>query len=247
MTAGGDEPRGIGPGEPIGMMTLMRGAEARVRAGAAPLAGLWLALIAGDAGLDRWARALGVDPGQAARSLDWLYYALADSALDGLCAAAVLRVILSGRLWLDRRFFECAGLFALNALLLTFIMSGMEQADLWVGLVVLACELVAAFAALKLVLWPLARLAGQGGVTPARSWALMRRATAGLWWANVLFLIPVVVVGLAREGVVAENSLAADLIDAIISQAYAILGAALAATVYQLRVGNPATVADVFD
>jgi hypothetical protein len=247
MTASTGETALVGLGERIGTMRLLRDALARVRARPSSLVVLWLVLSVADAGLDRGARIAGVDPGAPSSSPDWPFYALADAALDGLGAAAALRLILQGRLWLDRSFAECAGLLAFSGLVVLVLMGRLEGLGLGAGLAVLSGVVATLYVTLKLAIWPVARLTGRGEVTPMRSWRLMNRATRGLLLATIVFLIPLLVVAVAQDGVVTEDSLAEDVIDAVSSQAFAIFSTALVASVYVLRVENPATVADVFD
>jgi len=263
MTTDGER-RGIGPGQRIGTITVLKGAVARLRAAGWRAAVVWLAIGGAAYAVQIGFAALGVRPA-APQATGWYpAYALVSAMVGGAGVAWALRLLVQGRAaWLtfDRRFVECAGLLA--ALTLAFLaisavytgfataMGPASAAAGVAGLGVGIAYIAAAYVSLKLTLWPVGRLTGRTEVTAARSWRLMRKATRGLILGYLVLLIPLIVVaGAAMAPIVAAGGEARGLTLVVLqfgTAAFSLAAYAMTATIYTLRVENPATVADVFD
>lgn len=266
MTAMGADGNGreIGPRERIGMIAVLKGAVARLRAAGWRAVVVWLAIGGAAYAVQMGFTALGVRPA-APQATGWYpAYALVSAAVSGAGVAWALRLLVQGRVaWLtfDRRFVECAGLLAaltlaflaMSAVYTGFAMA-MGPASMAAGLAGLAAAIgyiVAAYVSLKLTLWPVGRLTGRTEVTAVRSWRLMRKATRGLILGYLVLLIPLIaVVGAAMAPIMAAGGEARGLTLVVLqfgTAAFSLAAYAMTATLWTLRVENPATVADVFD
>jgi hypothetical protein len=104
----------------------------------------------------------------------------------------------------------------------------------------LAFFLVAAFIMVRLVLWPVALLLGAPPIAPQRSWRLMRRATGGVFGANVislcLFALPVVVVEALLGVKLGVHPTAFAAITSVVVATLDVYSYAVVAAVYRARV-----------
>lgn len=252
----------LGPRERIGTITLVKGALARMRAAGWRAVIVWL--VAGGAALvvQMGSTRAGVQIAAAEPTAGYLGYILASSAVAGLSAAWGIRLFLRGAAgWLkpDRGLLEAGGIYAgMTAVMLAISMLFANEGEaedprlLTIGVVGFVLFFLVAFAAVRLTLWPVARMAGRPDLTPAAAWRLMRRATRGLLLGYVLLALPVIVVA-----VIMQTALMAATGDAglglrtsvfqWVGAAVAVSGYGLVATLWTLRVEAPATVADVFD
>jgi len=264
MTAAASDGRVLlGPGERIGAIALVRGALARLRVAGWRAVIVWL--VVGGAGLavQMGFTQAGVPVATATATPGYLGYALVSSVVSGLSAAWGIRLMLRGGAgWLkpDRGLFEAAGLYAAMTAIMLAISAlmgvGAEGAAEDPGVlvvVILATVLLFgyAFAALRLTLWPVARLAGRH-LTAGAAWPLMRRATRGLLLAYVLVALPVIVAASVVLGVVVAAAGGGNIppriaVLQLAAGAVAVGGYGLIATLWTLRVEARATLADVFD
>lgn len=257
-TSGGE---GFAPTARIGTMVLVAGAIRRVRHAGRPLLLLWLAIAAVDWAITSGARSAGFDATGAGLSVGGVAGEIASLLVNGLGAAIGLRILLEGPArWaqLDRPLLECAGLLAAMSavfVLVTWAYAGPSPQTApgeapMAAVAVSAGLLVALYMLVKLILWPIARLMRRPEVNAWRSWRLMRKATRGYVLAHGLLLIPLMVgygfvfANLGVEGVIASPVVAGAFTFAMAG--FSILSMAIDATLYNLRVESPATVADVF-
>lgn len=261
--AGGEGDRqAIARNERIGTMILVRGALARLRDAGWRAVVVWLVIAVAGLAVQWGAVRAGVAIAMPGPTPGYLIYAALSAALSGLAAAWGVRLFIGrGVGWLkpDRRLFEGGGIMAalsLGFFVISWLYTGPSQAGVSQGLVVAGALggfvlfFVFAFVSLRLTLWPIGRLMGRGEVTPARSWRLMRRATRGLILGYMLLALPAIVIAAALLGGVMAVTGSPDIRTAAIQLAAAAVGVAgygLVATLYEIRVENPASVADVFD
>jgi hypothetical protein len=182
-------------------------------------------------------------------------------AVSGLGAALALRLIIEGPrrlLRMDRRLLECAGLmagmslaFSVSQLIYATAARGQAPGVVAISAILfLIAYLGGVYGLLKLTLLPICRLTGRTDISLGASWRLMRKATRGLVLGYVVFMIPFGVVIAGNWGTLSTGAEPTGLAQGIflaVGAAYAMTCYAMAATIYQLRVENPATVADVFD
>jgi len=265
MTAGvaDGEARGIGPRERISTMIVVRGAVARLRQGGWRLAVLWLAIFGASWGSESLPGLLGVAPTDGAPYWAYLAATMAVGALLGGLATRLMLAGPAGWLRLDRGLGEYVAISLLMAGALAAI--GLVYGDVvvrkatsaeafdapsvgWISLATLAAYVVGLFAWFRLTLWPVARLMGRG-MTPVRAWPLMRRATRGLALGYLIAGVPLVLLfagSFAANGQPGIESTPIWAVQLCIS-CWGVAAYAMIATVYTLRVENPATVAEVFD
>jgi len=245
--AGGGRP-GFGRGGRIGAMAILEGALARMRARPAVLGIWWVAASVAIIAVEQGARLAGVDPvGDAPGAAD-AGYRIARALVEGVSSAVAFRLILQGRLWVDRGFGVSAAILTAIALVAGFGVASPYVGGLS-GPAQGAVVMIVFYLGLKLTLWPLGPLMGRADLTLARAWSAMHGATLGLALASMLAMIPLVAVGMLYVGMdVAElDSLPVAILNAVTIQAFTLVALAMSATVYTLRVEDPATVADVFD
>ncbi|MBU2308203.1 MAG: hypothetical protein KKG89_15215 [Alphaproteobacteria bacterium] len=229
-------------------MMILQGAMARMRAQPVALAAWWILASIATVGVEQGARLAGIDPGGDLPSQGDAWYRIARALLEGLSSAAGFRLILQGRLWFDRGFVVCAAILTTIAVVTGFAIASPYSAGLGGGAQA-ALVAVMFYLGLKLTLWPLGPLMGRDDLTLTRGWSAMHGATLGLALAFLLSMLPLFAVGMVYVAVPpAElDRLPAIIVDAVTVQALTLFALAMSATVYQLRVENPATVADVFD
>lgn len=258
MTAiAGEKP--VGLNERISAMTQLTGALARVRRGGWPLASVWLGLSVAYTAISAASAALGVGPEDLATP-GYLMELLAQSAVGGIGSALALRLMIgSGERWLrfDAGLAACAAVIALMTAgfsipLMAFSGLGSTPSPLLVvaAFAVLVGFVVGAFAWLRLSLWPAGILFGRRDLRPAQAWRLMRRATRGLLGGYVLFGVPFgLVLALVEPTFVPGSDWATTAGTAAMqfaAAAYLIACNGLVATVYDLRAGRSASLAEVF-
>jgi len=254
---------GVGRGERIGAMTILRGGLLRLRSGGWQVGLVTLVIF----GLG-WAGApvqgmLGIE--ETSGPAYWAYLA-ATMVLEGVLAALATRVLIDGPagwLKLDRGLIEYVAIVCVLGAVLTAVGLGYStmaarqyqqnggvdpQAMLWFALATVAAYAVALYVWFRLSLWPLARLMGRREITPGRAWRLMLRATRGLLFAYALAAMPIVLIYLGAFG--ASGWVGIDDVPAWVEYlcvaAWSVASYGMVATIYHLRVENPATVADVF-
>jgi len=256
------ERRGIGRAERIGTMAIVGGAVARMRQGGVHT----LAVIAGVFGagwaLQAAADAAGMDLARGGVTPAYVAYLVGTTLISGLGAALAVRLFLrgpKGLLRVDRGLLECAGVmaaltFQFQAISLgrTFVANTLSPAAVAASsYVILVVYLLAVFVLLRLTLWPVCRLMGRNEVTVAAGWRLMRRATRGLIFGYLIFMIPFGLVIAVNWGpLMAGGGQLEGWRQALflaVGAAYGVACYAMSATIYALRVEAPATVADVFD
>ena len=252
---------GFGLGDRIGTMTQVRGAIARMRAGGWPLAAVGLGLGSAYLTVALAFSALGVDTEGGALTPGYLVYSLVVAVAGGVGACLAYRLMLFGRAgWLriDRGFLECVGILAVlsmafTAITLSYTSFSGRQTGQGAALILLIGLILgfgaAVFLSLRLTLWPMGRLFGRAEMTPARSMQLMRKATRGLFLGLSLFGIPFAVVLFVATPAMTAGGIGlnpATVAMQYATAAYMIAGYALSATLYDLRVGRPSTLADVF-
>lgn len=214
----------------------------------------------------QWAaRALAVTEGLPAVTPRFVAYSLVGGALGALFAALTLRTLLQpGRpAWRPD-----AGLFA-YVVLLTVAGAGLNLLVLGYGnpppadaadpaaaaaflgraVLVMGLYLVAAWACLRLMLWPISLLLGEGAVPPGRSYRLMRGAVwPYIFGAAILGVGPVIVWGVVASQYTAQGGEWRLVIGAPFLVFFAMACAAVGAEVYRRRVATaPGGVADAFD
>lgn len=267
MTAGvlGESARGAPAGR-ISAATQVRDAVARIGAAWRPLGVLLAVLIAAQMGFyELDVKLAGFNRAGAGFTLSQVGAIIARTLTVNLVTTVMLRVLLEGAgAWrrVDGRFWGAVALFWLADGLLTASgyawgevqRSAILQRQLWIWPLTAAIYLVAYCGLARLTLWPVGALMGREDVTAARSWRLMRRATRGYLLAHLVVVIPMVVANVGWVAWSVTNDPQAPTPLHAIQQGQkalaAVMGlwsAALIATIYQLRVENPATVADVFD
>lgn len=240
---------GIGPGGRIGAITIVRGALARLQARPLGALALWWALAsAALVAVDQAARLAGVDTGGDRPSGGDAYYLIGRALVEGVSGAAGLRLVLQGRLWLDRGLAVSAAMLTAMGLVSGFAIDSPYVTPLS-GAAEGALFLMVLYLTIKLTLWPLGPLTGRGELTLARAWSAMHGATLGMTLAFVLMLVPLLVVGMlfVQLDPGELDSLPMAIFDALVIQAFTLVALAMSATVYALRIEAPATVADVFD
>jgi hypothetical protein len=260
MTAAAGE-EAVGLGARVSTATQLNGALARVRGGGWPLAAVWLGLGAAFTATTVVSGALGIDP-TAITAPGYIVTVLAQALVGGTGAALALRLMISGRpgwLRVDAGLLASAGVIALLtagfslAFIVPATLMGRETHPgqiLLMAFGLLVGLAAATFAWLRLSLWPAGLLSGRRDVTPATSWRLMRKATRGLLLGYIVLGVPFGVLlafanpvfvpgadGLTQAGTVAIQFATA---------AYQIACYGLVATIYELRVARPASLADVF-
>jgi hypothetical protein len=148
-------------------------------------------------------RAAGLAPTFPLHSPAWFAQGLLLAIVSAGLAALTLRLFLvPGRGWWrpGRGFWICAGLLLLAGLgasaqtLLT--LHGRPSRDLGLLLqqqaLMYGSLLVLDWIYVRLLLWPIGALVGEPGMTPGRSWALMRGQVAGFVVAVVVLNLPLV-------------------------------------------------------
>jgi len=254
----------VGPGERIGTITQVKGAVARMRRAGWPLVGLWLGTAAWGQGMQYAAGAAGLPIGKPSLDPAYLAYVAVATAIGAVISALGLRLMLRGPAgWLkvDAPLLRTAGLvglvsggfLAINAVY-GWSVRGQTEPGAFMGAAVVAVVVygLVVFLSLKLTLWPAGMVLGRTDLTAARSWRLMKRATRGLVLSYIVFALPVVaVVGANTAYALTHQQEPGFGPYAIAVKALAVglsfCGAALTATLYDLRVAGPGTVADVFD
>jgi hypothetical protein len=253
----------IGPGERIGTIMQVKGAVARLRRGGWPLLGLWLGTVAWGQAMQYAARATGIELLQPQITPGYIVYLLVVTAIGAVIGALVLRVTITGRSgwWrMDGRLFAAAGLsglvsggiMAINVVYGWALVRASSDGEVWLLFTALAGYGVIILLAAKLTLWPAGVLMGRADVTPARSWRLMKRATRGLVLSYFIFALPITVLtsfvtGLAlmEDGLDLRSPAFLVAMQAL-GAGVSVCGAALTATIYDLRVAAPSSVAEVF-
>lgn len=254
------------PGQRIGTAELVRGAVARMRQGGWPIFGLLLAFAATTTAVSVIAGpAVGLR--SAADTQGYLAYTAAHGILGGLFAGLSMRLMLEGpRDWLriDRSLLECSGWIAAVTIgvgAVGVLMGDSAQTmaaaeadpfgSLLRSLALLVGWIVGVYVLLKLTLWPVGLLMGRADLTPARSWRLMRGAGRGLVLGYVVFMIPLIpVLALAMPAFVADGAWRlgpSTVAMNLASAAFTLAGYAMVTVIYERRVDEPTTVADVFD
>ena len=214
----------------------------------------------------QWAaRALAVTEGLPAVTPRFVAYSLVGGALGALFAALTLRTLLQpGRpAWRPD-----AGLFA-YVVLLTVAGAGLNLLVLGYGnpppadaadpaaaaaflgraILVMGLYLVAAWACLRLMPWPISLLLGEGTVPPGRAFRLMRGAVwPYIFGAAILGVGPVVVWSVVASQYTSQGGEWRLVIGAPFLVFFAMACAAVGAEVYRRRVATaPGGVADTFD
>jgi hypothetical protein len=251
------------PNGRISTITQVTGAIERLRRAGWPLAALWAVLCVFSLGMQAMAKAIGLPIAAAALTPAYLAYATATTAVSSVLAALGLRLLVRGRagwLTIDRPVLVAGALMGSLSLALVLVSAAYTSAmtkaagtaaALAPALMIMVGYVVLFYVALKLTLWPIGILMGRPDMTPARSWRLMKKATRGLVLGYIVFAIPLV--GVMAVGMrfamaqMAQGQLnvysAAIQVAAI---AFSVCGMALTATIYELRVKAPASVAEVF-
>jgi hypothetical protein len=192
MAAGVDGERpGIGRGGRIGAVTILQGALARMRAQPVALAIWWILTSLAIIGVEQGARLAGVDPAGKLPSEADAWYRIARAVVEGVSSAAGLRLILQGRLWVDRGLVISAAILTALAVVAGFGVAS-PYASALSGPAQSALILVLFYLGLKLTLWPLAPLTGRDDLTLTRAWSAMHGATLGLALASLLAMLPLV-------------------------------------------------------
>ncbi|WP_296600464.1 hypothetical protein [Phenylobacterium sp.] len=266
MTAGlaaDGERAGFGPGERIPTMTILRGAVARLRRGGWRAAALGLAIFGASAASDPLQKQLGITDVMGPAYWAFLAGTMAVGALLGGLTTRLLVAGPAGWLRLDRGLAEYVAIMLAMAMTLAgigvaygafavrqFNRNGQAdpQAALWLALAAMALYAAAFYGWFRLSLWPVARLMGRR-LDPRRAWLLMLRATRGMALGYLLAALPLV---LLYAGAFASGGEAA--VEAVPNWAgeftvavWGVASYAMVATIYQLRVEAPATVASVFE
>lgn len=255
---------GIGINERIGTITLVKGAVGRMRRGGLHTLGVWAGIIgvgwaietatASSAVVKGGAQVSGVTQAQ-------LILMVLTAAMTGLGAAIALRLYVEGPrrlLTFDRGLLECAGLmgaltlvFSATQLVYTSAMRGQPPEVVAASAILfMVAYLAGVYALLKLTLWPVCRLTGRTEVGLGAAWRLMRKATRGLLLGYLIFLLPFGVVIAGNWVTLSAGNEPAGLAQMMflaVGAAYGMACYAMTATIYTLRVENPATVGDVFD
>ena len=226
------------------------------------LAPIWLAGSAVMAGLYLGAHALGIRWARPDLSAGYWSFEALISVTSAIVGGLALRVFLSeppsqagpngaspgGRFRLDRDFAAYVGLVTLAYLAWTalgLLPSKPAEPDriapyaalffAWLGLVIALI-----FVTVRLVLWPVAVLAGRREIGPQRSWRLMRGATGGMVGANAIGMLavifPLAVAEIALRVKPAAPPAAVTAADAVFGLALGVYTFAIAAAAYQRRV-----------
>jgi hypothetical protein len=115
----------------------------------------------------------------------------------------------------------------------TELSDGLARVALGVSMAAVVC-----WVALRLTLWPIARLLGDSRVTAEQSWQLMRGAVLRYAGALVLLLAPLVMVSyLVSVFAASAPGLVIDAAEAPIRAIITLAATAVAAEVYKLRMG----------
>ena len=234
-----------------------------MRARARPLVVIGAAYAAFAVASQWAARALSVTEGLPAVTPRFVAYSVVGGALGALFAALTLRTLLQPERPAWR---PDAGLFAYLVLLtaagvgLNLLMLGYgtppgaedpaaATAFLGRAILVLGVYFVAAWVCLRLMLWPISLLLGEGTVPPGRSFRLMRRAVwPFVFAAAILGVGPVIVWGVVASQYTSQGGEWRLVIGAPFLVFFAMACAAVGAEVYRRRVVTaPGGVADAFD
>lgn len=263
MTAGvADDARTvIGRDARIGTIAIVSGAARRMWAGGWRTLALWVVIGGLGWAMQAGAKAAGVTITGAALEPGYFAYLLVSAVVSGLGAALALCLFVRGPgdwLKLDRGVLLCVAAMAgvtlafvgVSQISLLFARSSNPGTVMTGSLVFMVLYLGAVFVVLKLNLWPVGLAMGRKGFGPGEAWRRMRKATRGLLLGYLIYMIPF---GVAMAGNWADFSAGrspqgwAQGLFLMLAAAYGIAGYAMSATIYALRVENPATVADVFD
>lgn len=253
-----------GPGERIGTIAQVRGAMSRMRRAGWRLVLLWLATSAWGQGMQYGAEAVGISFARPTPDPGYLAYLAVATAVGAIIGAIGLRLLLQGpHGWLkvDEPLLRTAGLVGLASAAMIGIQTayswsvrGTTEAGafMWPAMLASAGYVLVMILALKLTLWPAGVLMARADMTPTRSWRLMKRATRGLALSYVVFALPMVALAaLSTYSALTMPQAPGREIYDIALQAVGVglsfCGSALTATLYDLRVGAAATVADVFN
>ncbi len=263
MTAGvADDARAvIGRDARIGTIAIVSGAARRMWAGGWRTLALWVVIGGLGWAMQAGAKAAGVNITGAALEPGYLAYVLVSALVSGLGAALGLRLFVRGPAdWLKLDRPVLLGAAAMAGATLAFV--GLSQVSLLFtrssnpgtvatgSLVFMVLYLGAVFVALKLNLWPVGLVMGRRGFGPREAWRRMRKATRGLLLGYLIFMIPFAVVMAGNWAALAAGRSPQGWAQGLFLMAAAVYGIAayaMSATIYALRVENPATVADVFD
>lgn len=263
MTAATDDRRKavVGLAERIGTVTIVTGAVTRMRAGGWRTLALWLAIAVAGWGMQAVAAAAGVNIAGLQPGPAYFVYLLASAVVSGAGAALGLRLFVRGNeRWLevDRPLLIGGGAMAgatlafggVSMLSVLATRSGDPGVMAMGSLAFSLGYLVLIFVALKLTLWPVGVVMARSELNVRRSWTLMGKATRGLVFGYLIFMLPF---GIVMAG--NWTDLAAGRspegwrqgLFVLVGAAYGVAAYAMSATIYALRVESPATVADVFD
>jgi hypothetical protein len=244
-------------GQRISSLALMRGGLAKARRAWAPLGGLWAAGSLVGIVAEFIARGAGATADTATLTAPALVYTAFESVISGFVSAFGVGLSLAGgRRRFDRGMVECLAAFTAIALAFGLWMDVVSYVTVsgpvpfW-GLNLGVVMLALAYVSLKLVLWPPGRLYPAAGVTPVRSWRLMRKATRGYLLAHVVMAAPLLAVSIIAfagyDTEAGELSPIGTVVTVAAYTAYGVASAAVTAALFEMRVLKPASVADVFD
>jgi len=250
----------VGRAERIGTAAIVTGAAKRLWAGGWRTLALWAAIAAIGWGLQAGAAAGGVNIAGTAPGPGYFAYLLASALLSGVGAALALRLFVRGPAgWLTFDRGLLLGAAAMAGVTLAF--AGMSQISVAMsksgnqalviggGVGFAFVYLGAVFVGLRLNLWPIGLIMGRA-LSVGTAWRLMRKATRGLLLGYLVYMIPFAFVMAANWGDLSAGRTPGGWgqgLFVIVGAAYGIAAYAMSAVLYELRVENPATVADVFD